>query len=171
MYIPDSKLNFDLKVKFIDFFHVFISDLYLLLALTLAYHIWHMGLSPWENVLCTFMILIRPRTLTSMSNFKGFYDMALFVYLKIIGLLENFSLVWRRRHCRWKAVNFDLCLALMAIEQWGFFSVPHLLWHGAFVYDGHLQGPVTLTAIAERPLYLPYTQKIMYNWYEYMYMN
>ena len=28
------------------------------------------------------------------------------------------------------AANFDLCLALMANEQWGFFSVPHLLWHG-----------------------------------------
>ena len=25
--------------------------------------------------------------------------------------------------------------ALMTIEQWGFFSVPHLLWHGASVYN------------------------------------
>ena len=25
-----------------------------------------------------------------------------------------------------------------------FFSVPHWLWHGASVYNGHLQGPVTL---------------------------
>ena len=31
---------------------------------------------------------------------------------------------------RWMDANFDLCSALMAIEQWGFFSVPHLLWHG-----------------------------------------
>ena len=38
----------------------------------------------------------------------------------------------------------------MAIEQWGFFSVPHLLWHGSSVYNGHLRGPVTLTYIAER---------------------
>ena len=30
--------------------------------------------------------------------------------------------------------NFDLCSVLMAIEQWGFYSVPHLLWHGASVY-------------------------------------
>ena len=45
---------------------------------------------------------------------------------------------------------FDLCSALMAIEQWVFFSVPHLLWHGASVYNGNLRGPVTLTAIAER---------------------
>ena len=49
-----------------------------------------------------------------------------------------------------KGSNFDLCWTLMAIEQWGFFSVPHLLWHGASVYNGHLRGPVTLTPIAER---------------------
>ena len=32
--------------------------------------------------------------------------------------------------------------------QWVFFHVPHLLWHGAPVYNGHLRGPVTLTPIA-----------------------
>ena len=42
-----------------------------------------------------------------------------------------------------RAANFDLCSALMAIEQWGFFSMPHLLWHGASVYNGHLLRPVT----------------------------
>ena len=26
--------------------------------------------------------------------------------------------------------NLDLCLLLMASEQWGIFIVPHLLWHG-----------------------------------------
>ena len=40
--------------------------------------------------------------------------------------------------------------AIMDIEQWGFFSVPHLLWHGTSVYNGNLQGPVTLTPIAKR---------------------
>ena len=44
----------------------------------------------------------------------------------------------------------DLCSALMAIEQWGFFSVPHWLWHRASVYNGHVRGPVTLTPIADR---------------------
>ena len=33
------------------------------------------------------------------------------------GLLENCSLIWRRRHCRWKAANFDQYSTLMAIEQ------------------------------------------------------
>ena len=58
--------------------------------------------------------------------------------------LENFSLIWGRHHFRWKAANFDLCSALMAIEQWWFFSVSHLLWHRASVYNGH-RGPMTLT--------------------------
>ena len=40
--------------------------------------------------------------------------------------------------------------ALISIEQWGFFSVPHLLWHGASVYNGHHRGPVTLTPVNER---------------------
>ena len=43
-----------------------------------------------------------------------------------------------------------LCSALMSIEHWGFFKVPQLLWHGASVYNGHPEGPVTLTHIAER---------------------
>ena len=42
------------------------------------------------------------------------------------------------------------CLALIAVEQWGFFSVPHLLWHGRTLYNGHLRGPVTLKPVAER---------------------
>ena len=37
----------------------------------------------------------------------------------------------------------------MAIELWGFLSVPHLLWHGASIYNGHIGGPVTLTPIAK----------------------
>ena len=31
--------------------------------------------------------------------------------------LENFSLIWRRHHYRWRTVNFDLCSTLMTIEQ------------------------------------------------------
>ena len=39
--------------------------------------------------------------------------------------LENFSLMSRRHHYRRRAANFDLCSAFKAIEQWGFFNVPH----------------------------------------------
>ena len=56
----------------------------------------------------------------------------------------------RRQHYRWRAVNFDLCSALMANEQWQVFSVPHLLWHGASIYNGHLWGLMTLTPVSER---------------------
>ena len=66
-----------------------------------------------------------------------------------LGVLIPLSLIWRRHHDRWSAANFDLCSALIAIERWGFFSIPHLLWHGASVYNGHLRGPVTLTPFAE----------------------
>ena len=62
---------------------------------------------------------------------------------------REFLLICRRHHYWWRAENFELCSALMAIERWGFFSVPHLLLHGASVYKGHLWGPVTLTSIAE----------------------
>ena len=33
-------------------------------------------------------------------------------------------------HYLWRATDFDLYSALMAIEQWRSFNVPHLLWHG-----------------------------------------
>ena len=46
---------------------------------------------------------------------------------------------------QWRAAKFDLCSALIAIEQWEVFNVPHLLWHGPTLYNGHLRGPVTLT--------------------------
>ena len=75
----------------------------------------------------------------------------LFACLEVFVSLENCSLIWRRHHCWWKDANFDLFSALMAIEQWGFFSVPHLLWHRASVYFKivYLRGLMTLTPIAE----------------------
>ena len=75
---------------------------------------------------------------------------SLFVCLGFIIPLENFTLIWRRHHSRWKAANFWSILCTHDIEQWGFFCVPHLVWHGASVYKGHIRGPVTLTPIAER---------------------
>ena len=60
---------------------------------------------------------------------------------------DPFSLIWRRHRHQCRAAYFDLISELMAFEQLGFFSAPHLLWHGASVYNGHLQGPVTLTPV------------------------
>ena len=64
--------------------------------------------------------------------------------------LENFSVIWRHRHCRRRAANFDLCSELMVVEQWEFFSVPHLKWPGVSVYNDQFRGPVTLTSTAKR---------------------
>ena len=66
---------------------------------------------------------------------------ALFYWLFVwsFSSLENFSL--ETSPLPVKGCKFDLCPALMAIEQWGFFSVPHLLWHGALIYNGHIQDP------------------------------
>ena len=45
-----------------------------------------------------------------------------FVCLGFFVPLEIFSLIWRRRHYRWRAADFDMCPELMAIEQWGIFK-------------------------------------------------
>ena len=44
----------------------------------------------------------------------------------------------------------QLYSALMALEQCGFYSVPHLLWHRASVYNCHLGEPVILIPVAKR---------------------
>ena len=63
---------------------------------------------------------------------------------------ENFLIIWRWHHYRWRASYFELYSALVVIEQGGFLSVSHLLWHGVSIYNGYLRGPVTLTPVAER---------------------
>ena len=49
-----------------------------------------------------------------------------------------------------KGCKFWSMLGTHGLEQWGFFSVPHLLWYGTSVYNCRHRGPVTLTPIAER---------------------
>ena len=65
------------------------------------------------------------------------------IVLGFIIPLKKFSLIWRRHHCRCKFWPM-----LGTHGHWGFFSVPHLLWQGASVYNGHLRGPKTLTPVA-----------------------
>ena len=52
--------------------------------------------------------------------------------------IKNVSLIWRRHQYQSMATIFYLCLA---IEQWVFLNVPHLLWHGASVYYGFWSSP------------------------------
>ena len=49
----------------------------------------------------------------------------------------EFSLMRRRHPCQCRAENLHFCSTLMAFEQWEFFSMPHLRWHGTSVC--HLQ--------------------------------
>ena len=61
----------------------------------------------------------------------GWNSLLIMVFLFVLfGPLEFFSLIYS---------------AHMAIEQWGFFSVPHLLQHRTSVYNSHRRWPVTLT--------------------------
>ena len=88
----------------------------------------------------------------------------LFSFVWFVVPLENFSLIWRHHHCHRRAANFDLCSTLMANEQWWFFSVPHRLWRGASVYNGHLLGPVTLTPFAVELLLPLFSTKVCRGW-------
>ena len=111
-------------------------------------------LSSWEQIMTWIYTSINSgkRSLNSNVPFRlhleAFVCLVFFICLEFFFPLENFSHIWRRHHYRWKAANFDLYLALMAIEQWGFFSVPQLLWQGTSVYDP--RGPEPLTLNAER---------------------
>jgi hypothetical protein len=62
-------------------------------------------------------------------------------YLGFYVPLKNFSLIWRRHHCRWRAAKFRPMLGAQAFEQGGIFIVPHLLWHGASVVPVSSEGP------------------------------
>ena len=57
----------------------------------------------------------------SMTHFNYFL-LIYSIYVGLFGLFSShsriFSLIWRRHHNRWGATKIDLCLALMAIEQW-----------------------------------------------------
>ena len=98
-----------------------------------------------EKVPNTFFFFL-PVSVPKIKLMSPFF-VCFFVWVQI----KNFSLIWRRHHYRWRAANFDLYSALMAIEHWawGFFGVSHL-WQGASIYNGRLRGPVTLAPVAER---------------------
>ena len=74
---------------------------------------------------------------------------------RITGLFGGFDLTWECfTHMDTSPYPLKGCkfwpIAFIDIEQWRFFSVPHLLWQGPTVYNGHLRWPVTLTLVAER---------------------
>ena len=48
-------------------------------------------------------------------------------------MLFRYVLIWRLHHYQWMGTNFDQYSALMAIKQWGFVSLPYLMWRGISV--------------------------------------
>ena len=103
--------------------------------------IWH----PNQYFSCKQILFLTP---TCILIYEFLLEL-LFVWVYFVPL-ENFSLIWRCKHYRWRATNFHVCTALMTVEQWSFFNVPHLLWQGPTLYNGNLPGPVTLPFVAER---------------------
>ena len=87
---------------------------------TYTYFVW----IDWHLVSCQCENQIKCNTLS-------FY----LICLGFIVPLENFSLIHGDVAITGEGLQ-NLCLALMAIEQWGFFSVPHLLWHASSLAKG-----------------------------------
>ena len=85
-------------------------------------------------------------TRTAVDGLKGNRVKLAYTQKSLVGCmefnvpLENFSL--ETSPLPVKGCKFWPMLAFMAIEQWGFFNVPHPLRQGPTVYKGHLQGPV-----------------------------
>ena len=46
----------------------------------------------------------------------------------------NYPLIWIWHYYRWKSSNFDPWPALIVLELWRLFSLPHLLWHGPGIH-------------------------------------
>ena len=91
--------------------------------------------------------------ISSAHNFGACTNVSCFVCLRFYVPLENVEFKWRRDHYQWSVANFELCTALIAIEQWSltkFFSWPNVLWHRASVYNNYLREPVKLTLVVQR---------------------
>ena len=70
--------------------------------------------------------------------------------LMLLSLYDGNIFKWDETLQLQEGCNFLPMLAIMAIEQWVFLSVSHVLWHGASIYNCHIRGLVTLTPFAER---------------------
>ena len=94
---------------------------------TLPYLIWHMGLSPWDDLSRIFMIQIWPWTLTLRSNLLGFWHVFMFAhnfFFIVIGIpyLEHGSITMRWCvkfiHDSHTTLNFDLKDIFIGVMTW-----------------------------------------------------
>jgi hypothetical protein len=106
-----------------------------------------------------------PRVIAPSPNKTNKFTPYHIIILRLIDLrfyvpLKNFSLTWRRHHCRWRVQNLGLCSALRAFKQGGIFIVPHLLWHGAQFFRSYPK---------DRPIQSPLmTHKEMWRTYSHL---
>lgn len=107
----------------------------------MANHIWSVKLrrAKWRHVQITQQPNARKWGQNSCQPCDFTYYIYIYIYkakiwffscLGFLVLHENVSLIWRGNHYPWRSGYFDLCSALINIEQWEFFS----LGHGSFVY-------------------------------------
>ena len=103
-----------------------------------------------------------------------FTRVCLFVYLFVSGFPSHSSIFYLHGNVTITGEGlYILTYArhLSPLSNEGFFSLPHQLWHGAYIYNGHLEvrGPVTLTPITDRlavQLSLPvFTTLVRRGWY------
>ena len=100
--------------------------------MTLTYNIWHIGLSPWEDVSSIFMILIRRWPLTSRQIYRV-YDIASGLSFFVLWHSHTFlareyiSMVWcvAYIHDLWMTLNFDLNIKII-------FSPWNWVWQDIF---------------------------------------
>ena len=119
-------------------------------------------------------------SIKGMSSDFFYYFRMIYKNKRILLEFKRISLLWRRRHCRWRSTKFRLIVFFIMFVCLDFFvqeffthleTLPLLvkdwklwlsaikqwgffsvphLWHGASVYNGRFRGPVTLTPNAER---------------------
>ena len=74
----------------------------------------------------------------------GFFVRGFSTHSRIFHSYEDVTIAGERLH------NLTYARHLWVIEPSGLLGVPHLLRHGASVYNGHLRGQVTLTSNPKR---------------------
>jgi hypothetical protein len=67
-------------------------------------------------------------------------------YLRFYVPLKNFSLIWKRHHCRWMAAKCRPMLGAQGLSAGGIFIVPHLMWHRTSVFLVSSEGPPHLVS-------------------------
>ena len=132
MRLSFNHLKWELKTNaslfvFHNFSHVLVHNFVFNGILFYPFFISFMNMILWIN--------LHIRTVVHLHRINHLCTL-IFVCLVFYIPLKNFSLIWKRYHYRWRATNLTY-----AIEQWGFFSAQHWLWH--------FRRPMTLTLVAK----------------------